>query len=441
MAATDDAAFQPEKIEPFEEQTPFVYDKEKRYYGFVSGSGAGKTAAGVARTELNASEWNPGAMGAIIAPTGRMIKNNIIPLMRKFGYLQEWEYKSSHSDEPGIHVSGPNGGRILLLSASDERTIEYLNGLNLAYIWMDEHRDIPSRATEIAVQRLRAGNYRNMYITTTPRGKNHTHAFFVGDHDPDEYSWGEATIYETDDRLCVGGVPSYANPHTPDDYKDSLGEDLPDEIRAQEVQGQFVEIGSGILTKDMLHYVEPDNVPLERCSFTVGVDIGVVEDSGRAQDTDSDYWAATAIAVDPLHNEGYVLDINRKRGMSLREGLEWLSRICSNIPNPEVCIESNQSQVFFSQEAREMGLNVTQVHHTDKKEHRLIQLSIPFENKTVRLVERGDNRFDELVNEWIAFPDGTHDDAIDSLEIAVQNANLMGAGNMIGGDLYGQGDE
>jgi len=428
-------------VKPFYEQKPFLQD-DKRYLGYVSGVGAGKTFAGIIRTIRNLTEWNVGEMGAIVAPTRQMIVNVIIPEMRDLGLFDDpinWEYKSAYSDEPGIHT--PDGSRALILSADNKQTIERLRGLNLAFGWMDEEAVVDPRAREILMQRLRTGEYRNLYITTTPKGKNHTYDFFVGDTDAEKEQYGQATLYETDDRRAIVGVPTSANPHTPEDYKRAMEKDMADEIRAQEVQGEFVEIGSGILTKDMLNYVTPENVPDQRLNYLVGVDIGITEDAAKANANDSDYWSATLLGVDPLQNKGYVIDSNRKRGMSLREGLEWLAGICGPIPNPKVAIESNQSQRWFAQEAQEMGLRVAQVHNTDKKEHRLIQLSIPFENETVRLIDYGDSRFDELQSEWIAFPDGSHDDAIDSLEIAVNHANLMGVGSFLGGDLYGQDDE
>jgi predicted phage terminase large subunit-like protein len=448
MSVKAESEFEAEQIEPFREQIPFIYDRSKRYYGFVSGSGAGKTVGGVARTELNAVEWNEGAMGAIIAPTGRMIKNNIIPLMRRFGYLSEWEYKSSHSDEPGIHISGPEGGRILLLSASDERTIEYLNGLNLAYVWMDEHRDIPARATEIAVQRLRAGDYRNLYITTTPRGKNHTYDFFIGNQKVEREGWGEATLYKSDDRLCVGGVPSHANPYTPQDYKDSLKSDLPEEIRAQEVQGEFVEIGSGVFKRDMLHFCASDAIsPDWNLNYILGVDPATQADATKAREQDSDYWAATLAAVHRRSQQIFVLDTKRQRGMSLKQGVSWLAEIAGQVPSPKLYVESNQAQDWLRQSLADEGLNATPVNSSRNKEERLIDLSIPLEQGTVKFVNHEingqlgyDPRWQNLIQEMLAFPEGSHDDLLDSLGLTVRNASI-GTQSILSANMYGDRDE
>jgi hypothetical protein len=75
-------------IDPFEEQQPFL-KSDKRYLGYVSGVGAGKTFSGILRTIRNMMEWNPDTMGAIIAPTRQMIVNVIIPEMRNLGLFDQ----------------------------------------------------------------------------------------------------------------------------------------------------------------------------------------------------------------------------------------------------------------------------------------------------------------------------------------------------------------
>jgi len=184
---------------------------DKRYVGFISGVGAGKTYAGIIRTFLNMEQWNPGEMGAIVAPTRQMIVNVIIPEMRELGLLNRWEYNSSYSDEPGLHA--PNGSRALLLSADNKKTIERLRGLNLAWAWIDERTAVDDRAKEILMQRLRTGEYRNLYETTTPKGRDGTYEFYVQHDGTEKKEFGRATAYEGDDRLAIVGVPTDANPN------------------------------------------------------------------------------------------------------------------------------------------------------------------------------------------------------------------------------------
>lgn len=431
------------------EFTPTQYQDEflrgdKRYLGFVSGVGAGKTYAGIIRTFLNMERWNKGEMGAIVAPTRQMVVNVIIPEMRDLGLLDKWDYNSSYSDEPGLH--SPSGSRALILSADNQKTIERLRGLNLAWGWIDERTAVPERAKDILSQRLRTGNYRNLYETTTPKGKDDTYEFYVGGVDADKRQLGEASVYETDDRLAIVGVPTRANPNTPEDYKDAMERDMPDEIRAQEVQGEFVEIGSGILTREMLEPAAPSSVlDSKELAFHVGVDLGIEPDAGRAESNDSDYFAAAIVAHHRRHGEAFVVDVARERGLSLSQGVEWLQKVIESVPSPTINIESVHAQQYFLSACKDAGLPVQGVDQHLKKEDRLIQLSVPFENEDVRLVnfenapgEGLDDRWQQLVSEWIAFPDGTHDDMLDAVEIALRNVSIGQSYGVEGMDLYGR---
>jgi len=428
------------RFEAFKEQDRFLW-ADKRYMGYISGVGAGKTFAGIIRTYLNMQNWNPGEMGAIVAPTRQMVVNVIIPEMRDMGLIGDncpWEYKSAYSDEPGLHSE--NGSRALILSADNTKAIERLRGLNLAWVWMDEEAVIDSRAREIAMQRLRTGEYRNLYITTTPKGKNHTYDFFVGNVDPDKDNYGEATVYETEDRVAIVGVPTSANPHTPEDYKEAMESDLPDALRAQEVQGEFVEIGAGVFTS-------PDELYDRKHRWVLGVDVGVEADSMKAQQNDTDYWAASLIMVDGMGRQAYLVDTQRKRGLTLKQGVDWIANIVSDVPSPEIYVESNQSQRWLKQELQDTGLNARAVMNTSNKEDRLIQLTIPLERGDVKFLNREmdkqlgyDPRFKELISEMLSFPEGSHDDLLDSLEIAVNNLDLGDYSNILGTDPYGKKD-
>jgi len=434
------------KISPFPAQKEFIdKHKTKRYYGYVSGVGAGKTFSGIIRTMLNMRRWNVGQMGAIIAPTRQMIVNVIIPEMRDLGLFDppiNWEYKSAYSDQPGIHT--PDGGRALILSADNTKTVERLRGLNLAWVWIDERTAVPSRAQEIAMQRLRIGEYRNLYVTTTPKGKDDVYDFFVGDVDTNEQELEHGTLYEADDRLAVVGVPTSANPHTPDDYKDAMAADMPEEIRQQEVEGKFVEIGAGIFTLDMMTYTHTTEMDESwRMNYILGVDPASKADEQQARETDSDYWAISLIGVRPTTGEIYVIDQKRKRGMTLREGISWISKTASQVPAPELIIESNQSQRWLQQELASEGLNTTPVQSTRDKEDKLIDLSIPLENDRIIFVnhnrnstkENPDDRWHDLRDEMLAFPNGSHDDCLDSLYLAVDNATS--STQALSGDMYG----
>lgn len=432
------------------EQSYFARSKHK-YVGYVSGVGAGKTFAGIARTLLNMERWNPGEMGAIVAPTRTMVLDVIISEMRELGIFDggAYEFNSSYSEEPGIH--GPHGSRALILSADNRTTVERLKGLNLAWWWMDEEAEIDPRAREILMQRLRTGDYRNGFITTTPKGRNHTFDFFVGDQDAEQYEYGAGVVYETDDRTAITGVPTYANPHTPEDYHEAMA-DLPEEVRAQEVEGRFVEFGGGMLPRDMLEFVHVSEMPEEReFSWTVAADLAVEADAGKAREDDTDYWAAAVIAYDALQQQAYLVDVTRTRGMTKDQGVGWLSSIMDGLPTNQIGVEANQAQRWLVQDLRNSGLQAYEIKNTRSKEERLTYLSVPFANESVKVVNHDDPedrphnqeydpRWQAFVNEWVSFPTGSHDDLLDATEMALRDVSLgAGVSAIEAGSAYGNG--
>jgi len=434
-------------IGPYEEQEPFLW-KDKRYTGFVAGVGSGKTHIGMARVAKNIEEWNPGEMGAIVAPASRMIKDTIIPLMREYDLIGDggaWDYESSYATEPGIHA--PNGARVLILSADNSRTIERLKGLNLGWWWMDERAEIPERAQQILQQRLRVGEYRNGFITTTPSGYDSVYDFFVDTVNHTTREWGDGTLYEAEDRRAIVGVPTDANPFTPDDYKKSM-QDLPDEIRAQEVEGHFVEIGSGVFEKDMLSFVGAEQLDTDRTlQWVLAVDPAVQADSGRAEDSDSDYWAATLGALDKFAGDLYIVDTTRKRGLTLRQGVDWIKRIGGDDAD-KIYVECNAAQRWLRQALNDAGLNAVPIQSYRDKEERIIDLSVPIERGTIQFVNREmddklgyDPRWQDMIQELLAFPESSHDDLIDSLHLLIDNCELGSATTILGANPRSQSED
>jgi len=211
----------------------------------------------------NVQAWNPGETGMIITPTSLGLKNVILPELSKWGILNQWTYRGPQSSEPGLHA--PNGTRILLESADNDRKIERLRGPSIAWFWMDEAALIPEKAWRILVGRLRAGEYRNAWITTTPKGKNWIYDKFHPESDD-----------QLDSVNNVLGVPSYANPHLALDYRrDILGE-YGGQFRQQEVEGAFVK-PEGLVYPWFdreTHVVETADVPESFDRFIYGADWG-----------------------------------------------------------------------------------------------------------------------------------------------------------------------
>jgi len=264
------------------DQTAFTANTTQRFHNFTSGIGAGKTVSGVIRMLANVQAWNPGETGMIVAPNSIALKNVILPELSKWGILDAWEYRGPQSAAPGLHA--PNGTRVLLESANNDRKIERLRGPTLAWFWMDEAAIIPKKAWDILVGRLRTGQYRNAWITTTPRGFNWVYDKFHPKSDD-----------QLDSVNNVLGVPSYANPHLPIDYRRDILGDYSGHFRQQEVEGAFVQPEG--LVHDWFdretHVVETAEIPQSFDRFIYGADWGFYPHPAAILTIgvrDSNYW-------------------------------------------------------------------------------------------------------------------------------------------------------
>jgi len=244
------------------DQSAFTANTTERYHNFTSGIGAGKTVAGIVRMAANVAQWNPGEMGMVVTPTSFGIKNTILPELAKWGFLDTWEYNGPQSAEPGLHA--PNGTRVLLESADNRRKIERLRGPSISWFWIDEPNEVPARAWDILTGRLRTGNYRNAFITGTPKGRNWVWRKFHPDSDD-----------QIDAVNNVLGVPSFANPHLPHEYRTDILSDYEDAFYDQEVLGRFVKF-EGLVYRwfDRTDHVGDLASPTDVDEWIYGVDFG-----------------------------------------------------------------------------------------------------------------------------------------------------------------------
>lgn len=194
------------------------------------------------------------------------------------------------------------------------------------------------------------------------------------------------------------------------------------------MQGQVLDI-------DMLHYVEELEYEKEHYSWYAGLDPAVVEDPEQAAMQDSDYWALAIIAHDSVNDNTYLDNIIRKRGMSLKKGIDWVIAQLANYEITNVLVESNQAQRWFVQTAKDKGLRVQETSSSGSKEERIISLSTRFETGKIKIVaEEGESqKWQSFETEWAQFPSGDHDDRLDATEIAYRNTE----GNEIKNSKHG----
>jgi len=215
--------------------------------------------------------------------------------------------------------------------------------------------------------------------------------------------------------------------------------DLPEAIRQQEVEGLFVQIGGGTFSRDMFSLVQPDVVP-DFLSPVIGVDPAATADAQAAQERDTDYWGVTVAYPHPSQGKIFIADTIQRRGMTLQEGVQFIQSIAAQCDNPRVVVEANQSQRWLQQELQDRGLRATPLQTTRNKADKIIDLSIPISSGKVQFIDWGDDTFDALHQQLLAWPDSQHDDMIDSLSLVVNHGGADVSQTMFSGS-YGNRDD
>lgn len=212
------------------------------------------------------------------------------------------------------------------------------------------------------------------------------------------------------------------------DYLTASTEGEGSRVWIRENQNDAHALTGQILDEEMLSWTSSLPKPREAYKWYGGVDVAIVDDSEKAATGDTDYWAVAILAHDPIDKESFLVDIRRRRGMSMREGLAWVERALGRFSMTRTLVEKNQAQRWLVQEAKDQGLRVEGSNSTGDKAERILAMSSRFEAEKVRicdgLIAGDDSRWQAFVSEWCMFApedDDSHDDMLDAVEIAMRN--------------------
>jgi len=160
--------------------------------------------------------------------------------LEKWGlYDEDWHAKTEN------RLEYPNGTDVILESAANLQKVERLRGLNIAAAWLDEIGEHFEKTYHVIGDRLRTGEYRNLYGTGTPKGKNWVYDECVAplENDPDATTTPveSGQMLANEHMTAIKGVSTRANRATPEDYKDSRERQHSGHSYKQEIQGEFVD--------------------------------------------------------------------------------------------------------------------------------------------------------------------------------------------------------
>jgi len=154
-----------------------------------------------------------------------------------------------------------------------------------------------------------------------------------------------------------------------------------------------------------------EQLPPSHCINYAGVDPSLGE---------SDYFGIASLAYDPQTYQSYLVDVWAEHLPFPQILKEKLPQLHSQYKYAKIYMETNfwQKILTFMPELR--GLPIVPVQTVTDKEHRFIPMSSHFESKRVLVNPLLLNR-SEFWTEWVQFPRGAHDDALDCVEIVTRN--------------------
>lgn len=217
--------------EPHPGQLEF-HQSSAKFRAAITGVGGGKTAMGAIET-IRMAMMYPDAVHLIMAPNYKILKNATLP--------QFWKWLPHDMLEAHIKSQGKiilkNGAVIIYLTADNERHIDRLRGIEIGSAWLDEAALFLRSVWDVLMGRLRDPNGPlRIWITTTPKGLYHwTSWVFVKQRNPEtreplpnakDYEWFNWT--------------SHDNPHTPEEYKQTLEMQYSGAFKRQEIYGDLV---------------------------------------------------------------------------------------------------------------------------------------------------------------------------------------------------------
>ena len=217
-------------------QADFLRDDQTRHLLMVAGYGAGKTFGFVSKAYDLASK-NVGHTGILLEPTAPLLHDILIPDMLTFLEDNDIEHTFIKSPQPNLRIPfGDSETKILMRSLENWQR---LIGVNAAFIGTDEmdtvKKDIVLMAYKKLQGRLRKGNVRQMFNTTTPEG-------FAG-------------AYELFEKMKIGRIiraKTVDNPYLPQDFIDDLQKNYPPNLLEAYMEGKFVNLTSG----SVYHYFD-----------------------------------------------------------------------------------------------------------------------------------------------------------------------------------------
>jgi predicted phage terminase large subunit-like protein len=135
---------------------------------------------------------------------------------------------------------------------------------------------------------------------------------------------------------------------------------------------------------------------------------------------ENDYFGIASLAYDAKVNQAYLLDVWAEHMPFPTILKEKLPQLYNLYKYQKMFMETNFLQKLLTKMPELQGYPIVPINTVKNKEERFIPMSSHFESKRVLVNPLLLNR-SEFWTEWVQFPRGQHDDAIDCVELVVSN--------------------
>ncbi len=331
-----------------------------------------------------------GSTGMCVAPTYTMLRDStlatFLELTRAGGVLRQF-------NKTDMTAELVNGTKILFRSADEP---DRLRGVNLGWFVLDEGALCSIETWLILLARLREAPGR-AWICTTPRG----------------FDWLYETFAKTESTdYAMIKSSTRDNVFLPSSFVQRLESQYISQWQKQEIEGEFCELEGTLFKRQWFQIVEhaPEGLRWSR-----------YWDLAASVRTQADFSASACVALDKESGDVYIRDL-----LKMKE--EWpvvrKTIIATALAEPkvELGIESAMHGLAAVQELLRLpelvDVSLKSIRVDKDKVSRALPIASRAEQGKLKLV-RG-NWIPDFIDEATSFPNGAHDDQIDSVSGAFQ---------------------
>ncbi len=389
-----------------------VAQSNARFKVLSAGRRWGKTRLGVWLCLEKA--WN-GGRAWWVAPTYAMALEGWKDL-RNIGIEHGTIIKESEKT-----IITPTGGMVSIRSADNP---DRLRGAGLDFVVLDECAFMKENTWAEVIRPTLTERQGGALFISTPKGFN----WF-------EKIYHEAENYDDWERWQL---PTKTNPYVPLEELDIARREIGSYLYSQEYLAEFVELTGGMFQTNWFkrfktkittelnddgYYVDNEYIITENETIRAdAVSKYATVDLATSTKEQADFTVVTIAGITPKNNV-LIFEIFRKR-LEAPDIIPALKKFLEQYNLDYIGIEKAGFQLALIQIAKREGLPVRELKADRDKISRAMPLSARMEQGQVHFKENV-LWFDELERELLQFPEGEHDDQVDSLAYAILESQRL----------------